>query len=157
VSLNAIDKSRSQLGIAERISSRIYIFRRWPARLRLAPRPKTTHGLQKTLAEISQLMLRNVLVLYEAREKRQPASAEERKLYDDVRTLHARLLSSANSIPRFARPALQALGLLQPRAKIEEGARMLIGISNQLLTANKDLPHLTELIKKLGGALDIAV
>lgn len=67
---------------------------------------------RKTLAEISQLMLRNVLVLYEAREKRQPASAEERKLYDDARILHARLVSSANSIPRFARPALVALGLL---------------------------------------------
>ena len=67
---------------------------------------------RKTLVEISQLMLRNVLVLYEAREKRQPASAEERKLYDDVRILHARLVSSANSIPRFAGPALVALGLL---------------------------------------------
>jgi hypothetical protein len=34
---------------------------------------------------------------------------------------------------------------------------MLIGISNQVITANKDLPHLTKLIKKLGAALDIAV
>jgi hypothetical protein len=46
---------------------------------------------------------------------------------------------------------------LRPRAKIEEAAQTLIGISNQMVTANKDLPHLTELIKKLGGALDIGV
>jgi hypothetical protein len=112
---------------------------------------------RKTLTEISHLMLRSVHVLFEAREKGQPASAEERKLYDDMRTLHARLLSSANSIPRFARPALQALGLLQSRTRILEGAQMLIGISNQLVTATKDLPHLGQLIKKLGEALDIAV
>lgn len=112
---------------------------------------------RKTSTEISQLMLRTVHVLFGAREKGQPASAEERKIYDEVRTLHARLLSSANSIPRFARPALQALGLLQSRTQIDEGARMLIGISNQVVTAIKDLPHLSELIKRLGEALDIAV
>jgi hypothetical protein len=46
---------------------------------------------------------------------------------------------------------------LRPRTKIEEGAQTLVGISNQMVTANKDLPHLTELIKKLVGALDIGV
>ena len=112
---------------------------------------------RKTLTDISQLMLRSVYVLFGAREKGQPTSAEERKLYADVRTLHAQLLSSANSIPRFARPILQALGLLQSRTQIEEGARMLIGISNQVVSSIKDLPHLSELIKKLGEALDIAV
>jgi hypothetical protein len=111
---------------------------------------------RKTLRDISELMLRSVHVLYEPRVRGMPANSEERTFYDDVRTLHARLLSSANSIPRFARPALQALSLLQSRAKIEEGARMLIGISNQVVSAGKDLPHLTTLIKKLEAALDIA-
>ena len=123
--------------------------------LRHVQKPLTDY--RKTLTEISHLMLRSVHVLFATREKGQAASAEERKLYDDVRTLHARLLSSANSIPRFARPALQALGLLQSRTQIDEGARMLIGISNQVVTAIKDLPHLGELIKKLGEALEIAV
>jgi hypothetical protein len=45
--------------------------------LSLAPVQKPLADYRKTLAEISQLMLRNFLVLYEAREKRQPASAEE--------------------------------------------------------------------------------
>jgi hypothetical protein len=111
---------------------------------------------RKTLRDISELMLRSVHVVYEPRITGIPATSEERAFYDDLRTLHARLVSSANSIPRFARTVLQALSLLQSRAKIEEGARMLIGISNQVISANKDMPHLTTLIEKLKAALDIA-
>ena len=84
-------------------------------------------------------------------------NAELRKFFDDVRILHARLVSSADSIPKFARPLLQAVGLLHSRANIEQGAMMLVGISNQVLTADKDKPYLTELIKKLGAALGITV
>ena len=69
----------------------------------------------------------------------------------------ADMISSADSIPRFARPVLEKLGLLHSRAQIEEGAKMLIGISNQVLSAGKDRPHLTKLIKKLGTELDITV
>jgi len=45
---------------------------------------------------------------------------------------------------------------LQSRAQIKEGAQMLIGISNQMVTVNKDLAHLTTLTEKLKAALDIA-
>ena len=55
-------------------------------------------------------------------------NAELRKFYDDVRSLHARLISSADSIPRFARPVLEKLGLLHSRAQIEEGAKMQSGV-----------------------------
>jgi hypothetical protein len=118
---------------------------------------------RKTLADISQLMLRNVPILYgdspkaEISDEAKKHNAELRKFYDAVRFQHARLLSSADSIPRFARPLLQAVGLLHSRAKIKEGATMLVGISNQVLTTDKDKPHLTELIKRLGVALNITV
>lgn len=112
---------------------------------------------RKTLTDISKLMLNHVHVLYETRAKSEPASDQAKNLYVSLRALHAQLLSSANSIPRFARPVLEGLGLLQSRARIKEGAQMLIGISNQLVTADKDLPHLTTLIKKLETTLDIAV
>ncbi|SRR6266496_284665 len=118
---------------------------------------------RKTLTDISEKMLCSVPVIYgdsrktEKSEEAEKRNAELRKFYDDVRILHARLLSSVNSIPRFARPALRPLGLLRSRAQIEEGAKMLIGISNQVISASKDCPHLTKLIEKLGTALDIAV
>jgi len=112
---------------------------------------------RKTLTDISKTLLNNGHVMYAPRDNGQPASNEEMNLRYDLRAFHAQLLSSANSIPRFARPILEALGLLQSRAQIEEGARMLIGISNQLVTANKDLPHLIKLNEKLAAALDIAV
>ncbi len=111
---------------------------------------------RKTLTDISKVMLNNVHVMYEPRDKTKPPSDEAKNLYHSLRALHAVLLSSANSIPRFARPILQALGLLQSRAQLKEGAQMLIGISNQMVTADKDLPHLTTLIEKLKAALDIA-
>ena len=112
---------------------------------------------RKTLTDISKLMLNHVHVLYERREKNEPASDQAKNLYISLRALHAQLLASANSIPRFARPILEVFGLLQSDARIKEGAQMLIGISNQVVTADKDLPHLTTLIKKLETALDIAV
>jgi hypothetical protein len=34
---------------------------------------------------------------------------------------------------------------------------MLIGISNQVLSAHKNKPHLTTLVNQLGAALDITV
>jgi hypothetical protein len=112
---------------------------------------------RQTLTDISQLMLRSVLVLFEERDKSKQASPEAKTFYDDLRDLHARLLSSSNAIPRFARPALRMLGLLRSRKQIDEGAQMLIGISNQAITPDKDLPHLHDLIDKLGKALGIAV
>jgi hypothetical protein len=112
---------------------------------------------RKILTDISKTLLNNGHVMYAPRDKGQPASNEEINLRYSLRAFHAQLLSSANSIPRFARPILQAVGLLQSRADIEEGARMLIGISNYLVTANKDLMHLTKLNEKLAAALDIAV
>jgi hypothetical protein len=118
---------------------------------------------RKTLADISQLMLRNVPILYgdspkaEISDEAKKHNAELRKFFDDVRILHARLVSSADSIPKFARPLLEAVGLLHSRANIEQGAMMLVGISNQVLTTDKDKPHLTEIIKRLGTALNITV
>jgi len=112
---------------------------------------------RKTLTEISQLMLRSVPLLYEKRERTEQASPEAKKLYDDLRILHARLVSSSDGIPRFALPALRMLGLLRSRKQIDEGAQMLIGISNQVITADKDLTHLHVLIDKLGKALGITV
>ncbi len=41
--------------------------------------------------------------------------------------------------------------------QIEKGAQMLVGILNQATKTDKDLPHLTECIRRLGTALDIAV
>jgi len=123
---------------------------------------------RKTLTQISEKMLCSVPVIYgdpiprlgdtipTLRSQAIP-NPELRTFYHDIRSLHARLPSSADSIPRFARPVLQTLGLLRPRAKIEEGARMLIGISNQVISASKEKPHLSKLIEKLGTALDITV
>src|SRR5437870_13906763 len=68
---------------------------------------------RKTLADISQLMLQNVPILYgdapriDDSDEAKKHNAELRKFYDDVRSLHARLISSADSIPRFARPVLE--------------------------------------------------
>lgn len=106
--------------------------------------------------DISQIMLNNVHVLYERRDNSQPPSDQEKNIYQSLRVLHSMLLSRANSIPRYARPILQMVGLLRSPAQIEEGARMLIGISNQMITADKDLPHVTAMIEKLKAALDIA-
>ena len=112
-------------------------------------RPLTDY--RQTLTGISQLMLCSVATIYGDN------SNEREKLSGDLRTRHAWLVSSADSIPRPARPVLQVLGLLRPRNQIEEGARMLIGISDQLIKVHKDNAHLTELITKLGAALDITV
>ena len=121
---------------------------------------KPVTDYRQTLTDISQKMLCSVPALYadpSPMSQLSPAHAEARKLYDDIRSLHARLLSSADSIPRFARPVFETLGLLRPRAQIEEGAKMLIGISNQVMSTSKDHAHVTELIKRLGIALDITV
>jgi hypothetical protein len=116
---------------------------------------------RKTLTQISEKMLCSVPVIYAdpipTLRSQGSANPELQKFYDDIRSLHARLLSSADSIPRFARPVLTMLGLLRRRARIEEGAQMLIGISNQVISASKDKRHLTKLIEKLGTALDITV
>ena len=58
---------------------------------------------RQTLTDISRLMLRSVLLMFEQRDKSKPASPEAKKLYDDLRDLHARLVSSSNAIPIFAR------------------------------------------------------
>jgi len=112
---------------------------------------------RKTLNDISELMLRSVLVLYEKREKTEPASDAAKKFHNDLRILHARLVASSNAIPQFARPVLRVLGLLRSRKQINEGAKMLIGISNQAISPDKDLRHLHELSNTLGKALGIAV
>ncbi|PYJ80543.1 MAG: hypothetical protein DME69_00360 [Verrucomicrobia bacterium] len=106
---------------------------------------------RQTLTDISQLMLRSVAIIYG------DEYSERERFYDDIRELHARLMSSADSIPRPARPVLQVIGLLRPRDQIEEGAKMLIGISNQVIGVHRDDSHLVELTKKLGAALDITV
>jgi len=106
---------------------------------------------RKTLTDISQLMLRSAAIIYG------DEYSEREKFYDDIRELHARLMSSADSIPRPARPVLQVIGLLRPRDRIEEGAKMLIGISNQVIRIHRDGAHLVGLTKKLGAALDITV
>jgi hypothetical protein len=112
---------------------------------------------RQTLIDISQLMLRSVAVLYENREKGEQASPEAHKLYGDLRDLHGRLVSSSDSIPRFALPVLRPLGLVRSRKQIEEGAKMLIGISNQLITANKSISHVRVLSENLKKELGITV
>jgi hypothetical protein len=112
---------------------------------------------RQTLADISQLMLRSVAVLYEKREKGEQAGPEAHKLYNDLRELHGRLVSSSDSIPRFALPVLRPLGLVRSRKQIEEGAKMLIGISNQLITADKSISHVRVLSAKLQKELGITV
>jgi hypothetical protein len=71
-----------------------------------------------------------------------PASPEEKKLYDELRLLRGRSVSSSDAIPGFARPVLGMLGLLRSRKNNDEGAKMLIGISNQVVSPYKDLPHI---------------
>jgi hypothetical protein len=112
---------------------------------------------RQTLIDISQLMLRSVHVLSEKRERNEQAGPEAKKLYDDLRILHGRLVSSSDAIPAFALPVLRPLRLIRSRKQIKEGAKMPIGISNQVVTADKDLPHLHVLIDKLGKALGITV
>jgi hypothetical protein len=118
---------------------------------------------RKTLSDISAAIIRNTLFIYGTgsvmplTDKERKHNAELKKCYDALRAQHARLLASASTIPRFARPILRKLGLLRSQAQIETGAQMLIGISNEVIASEKDRPHLTECIKKLGAALDIAV
>jgi hypothetical protein len=112
---------------------------------------------RETLTDISKLMLGSVHVMYEQRNRTKTASPESKQLYDNLRSLHGRLVSSSNAIPWFARPVLRLLGLLRSQKQINEGARMLIGISNQVITADKDLPHLHGLTDQLAEALAIAV
>src|SRR5438093_13178636 len=85
---------------------------------------------RKTLTDISQLMLRSVHVLFEKRDKYEQASPEEKKLYDALISLHARLVSSSDGFSRFASPVIIMIGLLRSREQINEGARMLIDIFN---------------------------
>ncbi|KAF5407219.1 MAG: hypothetical protein Udaeo2_26730 [Candidatus Udaeobacter sp.] len=112
---------------------------------------------RETLTDISQLMLRSVHVLFDKRDRNVPASPEEKKLYDDLRLLHGRLVSSSDAIPGFARPVLRMLGLLRSRKNNDEGAKMLIGISNQVVSPYKDLSHIRVCSEKLGKALGITV
>src|SRR5947209_4517700 len=78
---------------------------------------------RQTLTEISQLILRSASII-----SGRTDIAEAEKFYNDIRELHARLVSSADSIPRPTRRVLQMLGLLRPRDQIEVGAKSLIGI-----------------------------
>src|SRR5438552_14099390 len=118
---------------------------------------------RKTLNDISASIIRNTLLMYGAgsvppvTDEAKKHNAELKKCYNALRDQHARLLASSSTVPRFARPTLRLLGLLRSQSQIEEGARMLIGISNEVIGSNKDLPHLTECIKRLGKVLDIAV
>ena len=118
---------------------------------------------RQTLRDISELMLRSVDLIHgDPPRTDRTVRAEIHnepliKFDDDIRVLHARLISSVESIPRFARPVLRLLGLLRTPDQIKLGAQMLIGISNQVLSARKDKPYLTTLIKRLGAALDVTV
>jgi hypothetical protein len=78
---------------------------------------------RQTLIDISQLMLRSVPVLFERRDRNEQASPEAKKLYDDLRDLHGRLVSSSDAIPAFARPVLRMLRLLQSQKQIDEGCK----------------------------------
>ena len=124
---------------------------------------KPLTAYRKALNDISVTIIRNTLLIYGAgsvppvTDEAKKHNAELKKCYNLLRDQHARLLSSSSTIPRFARFTLRKLGLLRSQAQIETGAQMLIGISNEVIGSNKDLPHLTECIKKLGAALDIAV
>jgi hypothetical protein len=112
---------------------------------------------RQTLADISQVMLRHVHVLWEKRDRDEQASPEAKKLYDDLRILHGRLISSSEAIPAFALPVLRPLRLIRSRKQIKEGASMLIGISNQVVSPYKDLPHLHVITDRLGKELGITV
>src|SRR5438552_1253448 len=68
---------------------------------------------RKTLNDISQQIIVNTLLMYgdpwnnyPVDDKAKKANAELMKLYNSLRSLHARLLSSSGTIPRFARPTL---------------------------------------------------
>jgi len=111
----------------------------------------------ETVSKISGQIIVNILLTYTNPLTTDAEKAESRKLYDSLRTLHAQLLSSSSMIPRFARPTLRLFGLLRSEEQIEKGAQMLVGILNQVTKTDKDLPHLTECIRRLGTALDIAV
>jgi hypothetical protein len=115
------------------------------------------------LSEISRTMIRNGILMHSEFEL-PPSSAEQSKintelqaLYDVLRDFHARLLSSTSTLPKLSIPFLRVLQLVRSEQDIREGARMLIGISNQIVQRNKDLPHLTTLIRRLGVVLDINV
>jgi hypothetical protein len=117
---------------------------------------------RKTLTDISATIIANTLLMYGDPRHLYPLGDQANhhneqlmKLYSQLRVLHAKLLSSSSMIPRFARPLLRLFGLLRSPVQINEGAKMLIGISNQVISSNKELPHLTELIKRLEVALDI--
>ena len=116
-----------------------------------------------TLSDISRTTIRKGILIYSKFEV-SPTSAEQEKinaelraLYDVFRDLHARLLSSTSTLPKLSVPFLRILQLVRSQRHIREGATMLIGISNQIVRGDKDLLHLTELLKRLGVALDIDV
>jgi hypothetical protein len=118
---------------------------------------------RKALSDISATILANAVLMYGdsfntgSGDSRDKHNAELRKLYNDLRIRRAKLLSSSGTIPRFARRPLQLLELLRSPTQISEGAQMPVGISNQLVSPNKDLSHLTKLIERLGTMLDINV
>lgn len=130
-------------------------------------RPLTDY--RTTLRDISHTLVRNIIVIYSSYDEkprvttRQEGEQQEkvnqqlRDLYSTFRDLHARLLSSTSTIPKLSMPVLRCLRLVQSRQEIQEGAGMLIGISNQIVQRNKDGPHLTTLVKRLGVALHIDV
>jgi hypothetical protein len=125
---------------------------------------KPLTAYRKALNDISADIIANSPLIYNIKWNGWPTIDQDKesnenlmKCYKKLRLLHAQLLSSSGSIPRFARLPLRLLGLLRSPEEIAEGARMLIGISNQVISPNKDVQHLDELVKKLGTSLDINV
>jgi hypothetical protein len=108
-----------------------------------------------TLVEISRTLHNSgaLIFTWEFKEK----EAEHLQLYEKVRELRARLLASTTTIPKPVLLAFRALYLVRPQKKIDEGAMMLIGLSNNVLSQQKDRPHLRELVQRLGQALGISV
>ena len=119
---------------------------------------------RKALSDISAIIIANARLMwgrswdrYASINKTEEANENLMKFSTKLRELQARLLSSSSTIPRFARGTLRTVGLLRSPKQIEEGAKMLVGISNQLISPDKDPQHLDELVKRLGIALDINV
>jgi len=98
---------------------------------------------RKTLSDISGTIIGNTLLMYGdswytgSGDRREKNNAELKKLHTDLRIKRARLLSSSGAIPRFARLLLRLLGLSRSATQISEGAEMLVGISNQVISPNK--------------------
>ena len=88
---------------------------------------------RQTLTDISKKMLCSVPVIYAdpplptLRSQGSAEHSELKQFYDDIRSLHAQLVSSADSIPRFARPVLKHLDCCDLAPKSKKAQKCLLG------------------------------